>query len=144
MVDENRIEGTARNIGGKIQDAVGAVTGDTATQARGQMNRAAGDRAAGLWASCRRSEELCCRSADCCSLLRNGSWRRHWSPSSPSLINRPQAYRRFTERLLPYAAIDRRDPVSRKDGRARGACNVRPRTGSRLYPDSCVTVDWLF
>ena len=28
MVDENRIEGTARNIGGKIQDAVGAVTGD--------------------------------------------------------------------------------------------------------------------
>ena len=42
MVDENRIEGTARNIGGKIQDAVGAVTGDKDTQARGQMNRAAG------------------------------------------------------------------------------------------------------
>ena len=42
MVDENRIEGTARNIGGKIQDAVGAVTGDKETQARGQMNRAAG------------------------------------------------------------------------------------------------------
>ena len=42
MVDENRMEGAARNIGGKIQDAVGAVTGDTATQARGQMNRAAG------------------------------------------------------------------------------------------------------
>jgi len=42
MVDENRIEGTACNIGGKIEDAVGAVTGDKATQARGQMNRAAG------------------------------------------------------------------------------------------------------
>ncbi len=42
MVDENRVEGTARNIGGKVQDAVGAVTGDAATQARGQMNRAAG------------------------------------------------------------------------------------------------------
>jgi uncharacterized protein YjbJ (UPF0337 family) len=42
MVDENRIEGTARNIGGKVQDAVGAVMGDAATQARGQMNRAAG------------------------------------------------------------------------------------------------------
>jgi uncharacterized protein YjbJ (UPF0337 family) len=42
MVDENRIEGTARNIGGKIQDAVGAVTGDKETQADGQMNRAAG------------------------------------------------------------------------------------------------------
>jgi uncharacterized protein YjbJ (UPF0337 family) len=42
MVDENRVEGTARNIGGKVQDAVGAVIGDKATQARGQMNRAAG------------------------------------------------------------------------------------------------------
>ena len=42
MVDENRIEGTARIIGGKIQDAVGAVTGDKETQAGGQMNRAAG------------------------------------------------------------------------------------------------------
>jgi uncharacterized protein YjbJ (UPF0337 family) len=42
MVDENRVEGTARNIGGKIQEAVGAGTGDAATQARGQMNRAAG------------------------------------------------------------------------------------------------------
>jgi uncharacterized protein YjbJ (UPF0337 family) len=42
MIDENRIEGAARNVGGKIQDAVGAVTGDAATQARGQINRAAG------------------------------------------------------------------------------------------------------
>jgi len=42
MVDENRIEGAARNFGGKIQDAVGAITGDADTQARGQTNRAAG------------------------------------------------------------------------------------------------------
>jgi uncharacterized protein YjbJ (UPF0337 family) len=42
MVDENRIEGTARNIGRKIEDAVGAVTGDAANQVRGQMNRAVG------------------------------------------------------------------------------------------------------
>jgi uncharacterized protein YjbJ (UPF0337 family) len=42
MTDENRIEGAARNFGGKIEDAVGAVTGDKATQARGQANRAAG------------------------------------------------------------------------------------------------------
>jgi uncharacterized protein YjbJ (UPF0337 family) len=41
-MDENRVEGAARNFGGKLQDAVGAVTGDAATQARGQMNRAAG------------------------------------------------------------------------------------------------------
>ncbi len=42
MVDENRIEGAARNVGGKLQDAVGGLTGDTATQVRGKMNEAAG------------------------------------------------------------------------------------------------------
>ena len=41
-MDENRVEGAARSVGGKVQDAVGAVTGDAATQMRGQMNRAAG------------------------------------------------------------------------------------------------------
>jgi uncharacterized protein YjbJ (UPF0337 family) len=41
-MDENRIEGAARNFGGKIQDAVGAIAGDAETQARGQANRAAG------------------------------------------------------------------------------------------------------
>jgi uncharacterized protein YjbJ (UPF0337 family) len=41
-MDENRVEGAARNFGGKLQDAVGAVTGDAETQARGQVNRAAG------------------------------------------------------------------------------------------------------
>ncbi len=42
MVDENRIEGAARDFGGKIQDAVGGMTGDAATQARGKLNQAAG------------------------------------------------------------------------------------------------------
>lgn len=42
MVDENEVEGTARNIGGKIQDALGGLTGDTDTQAQGKMNQAAG------------------------------------------------------------------------------------------------------
>ncbi len=41
-MDENRVEGAARNFGGRIQDAVGAVTGDAETQARGQVNRMAG------------------------------------------------------------------------------------------------------
>jgi uncharacterized protein YjbJ (UPF0337 family) len=41
-MDEDRIEGAARNFAGKLEDAVGAVTGDKATQARGQANRAAG------------------------------------------------------------------------------------------------------
>jgi uncharacterized protein YjbJ (UPF0337 family) len=41
-MDENRFEGAARNIGGKIQDAAGGLTGDAATQARGKVNQAAG------------------------------------------------------------------------------------------------------
>lgn len=41
-MDENRIEGAARNIGGKVQEGVGRVTGDATTQAEGLMNQAAG------------------------------------------------------------------------------------------------------
>ncbi len=41
-MDENRIEGTAKDVGGKIQDAVGGLTGDGSTQARGKANQAAG------------------------------------------------------------------------------------------------------
>lgn len=42
MVDDNKVEGFARNVGGKLQDAVGGVTGDGSTQARGKANQAAG------------------------------------------------------------------------------------------------------
>jgi uncharacterized protein YjbJ (UPF0337 family) len=41
-MDENRLEGTARNLGGKIQEGVGRATGDTKTKAEGLMNQAAG------------------------------------------------------------------------------------------------------
>jgi uncharacterized protein YjbJ (UPF0337 family) len=41
-MDENRLEGAARDVGGKIQDAVGDLTGDAKTQARGKANHAAG------------------------------------------------------------------------------------------------------
>ena len=40
-MDENRLEGTARNLGGKIQEDVGRATGDTNTKAEGLMNQAA-------------------------------------------------------------------------------------------------------
>jgi uncharacterized protein YjbJ (UPF0337 family) len=42
VVDENEIEGAARDLGGKVQDAVGGLTGDAATQAEGKWNQAAG------------------------------------------------------------------------------------------------------
>lgn len=42
MVDENEIEGTAREFGGRVQDAIGGLTGDACTQAKGKWNQAAG------------------------------------------------------------------------------------------------------
>ena len=41
-MDENRIEGTARNIGGKAQEAWGNATGNARTRAEGAINQAAG------------------------------------------------------------------------------------------------------
>ena len=41
-MDENRFEGAARKIGGKIEGAVGDLTGDTKTQAQGAADRFAG------------------------------------------------------------------------------------------------------
>jgi uncharacterized protein YjbJ (UPF0337 family) len=41
-MDENRFEGTARNVGGKVQEGVGRVTGNAKTQAEGVMNQVAG------------------------------------------------------------------------------------------------------
>jgi uncharacterized protein YjbJ (UPF0337 family) len=41
-MDENEFEGIARDIGGKFQDAVGGLTGDTETQVKGKFNQAAG------------------------------------------------------------------------------------------------------
>jgi uncharacterized protein YjbJ (UPF0337 family) len=41
-MDENRVEGTARNLGGKVQEGVGKVTGNARTQAEGLANQAAG------------------------------------------------------------------------------------------------------
>ena len=41
-MDENRFEGTARNIGGKVQEGVGHVTGDIKTKTEGVMNQAVG------------------------------------------------------------------------------------------------------
>jgi len=42
IMDENEFEGAARDLGGKVQDAVGGLTGDAATQAEGKWNQAAG------------------------------------------------------------------------------------------------------
>ena len=41
-MDENRFEGAARKIGGKIESGIGNLTGDTKMQAEGTMDKVAG------------------------------------------------------------------------------------------------------
>jgi len=41
-MDENRVEGTARNIGGKSQEGLGSAAGDDAARTKGKLNQAAG------------------------------------------------------------------------------------------------------
>ena len=41
-MDENRLYGTARNVGGKVEEGVGHATGDVKTQIQGKLDQAAG------------------------------------------------------------------------------------------------------
>jgi uncharacterized protein YjbJ (UPF0337 family) len=41
-MDEDRLYGTARNLGGKVEEGVGRATGDVQTQIRGKLDQAAG------------------------------------------------------------------------------------------------------
>jgi uncharacterized protein YjbJ (UPF0337 family) len=41
-MDEDRISGTARNVGGKIEEGVGRLTGDARRQIQGKLDQAAG------------------------------------------------------------------------------------------------------
>ena len=43
MADHDRIEGAAKNIGGKIKEAAGKVTGDTKLQAEGKADQVKSD-----------------------------------------------------------------------------------------------------
>ena len=41
-MDENRVEGTAKNLGGKVEEGAGRITGDTKSQVEGMVNQATG------------------------------------------------------------------------------------------------------
>ncbi len=41
-MDKNEVEGTIRNVAGKIEDAAGALTGDTEHQVKGKARQVAG------------------------------------------------------------------------------------------------------
>jgi uncharacterized protein YjbJ (UPF0337 family) len=41
-MDEDRLYGTARNLGGKVEEGIGQATGNVKTQIRGKLDQAAG------------------------------------------------------------------------------------------------------
>jgi uncharacterized protein YjbJ (UPF0337 family) len=41
-MDEDRLYGTARNLGGKVEEGIGQATGDMKSQIRGKLDQAAG------------------------------------------------------------------------------------------------------
>ena len=41
-MDEDRISGTARNLGGKVEEGLGRTTGDVKTQLQGKLDQATG------------------------------------------------------------------------------------------------------
>lgn len=41
-MDKDRVEGSAKNVGGKIKEGVGKVLGDSKTQAEGKADQAEG------------------------------------------------------------------------------------------------------
>jgi uncharacterized protein YjbJ (UPF0337 family) len=53
-MDENRTSGTAKNVGGKVEEGFGRVTGDAKTKAQGQMKQAEGSIQDFVWPSRRR------------------------------------------------------------------------------------------
>lgn len=56
----DRVEGTAREFGGRVQEAAGDFTGDTKTQAQGLYNQAAGQaqQAAGQFSDVIKSQPI--------------------------------------------------------------------------------------
>jgi uncharacterized protein YjbJ (UPF0337 family) len=42
MVDDNRVEGSAKNMKGKIKEGFGKLTGDSKTETEGRMDQAEG------------------------------------------------------------------------------------------------------
>lgn len=56
----DRVEGTARDFGGRVQETVGNITGDSRTQAQGLYNQASGQaqQAAGQFTDIVKSQPL--------------------------------------------------------------------------------------
>jgi uncharacterized protein YjbJ (UPF0337 family) len=80
-MDENRIAGTARNLGGKAEEGVGRLTGDATTRVEGIANQAAGA-AQDLYGQARdRAADAAVATADTAASLEK--WLRRTIESQP-------------------------------------------------------------
>lgn len=80
-MDENRIAGTARSVGGKAEEHVGRLTGDATTRVEGTANQAAGA-AQDLYGQARdRAADAAVATADTAASLEK--WLRHTIESQP-------------------------------------------------------------
>ena len=86
-MDENRVEGTARNLGGKAQEGFGKVTGNARAQAEGLANPAAGA-----------AQDLYGQAADTARETASSSRKRCATRSRPK---RYQRLSRTRDRMVP-------------------------------------------
>jgi uncharacterized protein YjbJ (UPF0337 family) len=114
-MDDDRVEGTARNVGGKVQEGWGKVTGNAQTQAEGLANQAAGaaqdlygqaaDAATGFEKVLRRTRNTTLYQRDSRPWDRMAAWS-HASPNLSSTVRRQTSYAPFVTRhesdLLGY------------------------------------------
>ena len=90
-MDENRITGTPRNLGGKVEEGVGRVTGDAKAQVRGMADQAAGA-AQDLYGQARDTAALCRVVGKVATQgHRDSALHRCHSRYGPRLVARPDA-----------------------------------------------------
>lgn len=80
-MEENQFEGTAKDIGGKVKDGIGGLTGDESLQAEGKADQAAG-KAQKLYGS---AKETLGNAAEAASEAFTA--RPHYSSSADSYVD---------------------------------------------------------
>ena len=121
-MNEDRVIGTARNLGGQAQEGLGRMTGDTKSQVEGVINQAAGAAQESLRAG-KRGRRRCRPSG---SPKRHGC-RRHRPPDHREaplhhrfrgavrrLAHRPHGTPRLSTAATPWSAGSKRIHISQR------------------------------
>ena len=80
-MDDNRISGTTRNLGGKVEEGLGRLSGDVGAQVRGKLDQAAGAAQDMYGQAADATRETVSTVGDwLCSTIETRPYTRHWSP----------------------------------------------------------------